>query len=280
MRSTLKFMVVAVAACAALIASVFSAFATSTGLAPSGAAPLAQARPVAAGHLAPAADCPDMQATDIAWVTLKPNHHIDKQVSSYASGTTRITPVFNYACAATGATIVSVFSLNGQTIFSDQEAIPANDFPGLYGYALEPNDGKPLSDGEWGVQYFNNKTLLTSGTVKVGNTSGDPAQAGSATVQGIVQDQASQSPIQGAVVLVLNPGVQAQNFIQNGQNESDVYASGNSDSQGAFTLTKKIARHTVYGMVVVAAGYKPLGSNSFQILDDPEPVSITIAMTK
>ena len=280
MRATLKLMLVVVAACVALIASVFSAFATSTGLPPASVAPAARLHTSAGGQFAPSADCTDMQGTDIAWVTLKANHHIDKQVSSYASGTTRITPVFQYNCAPDSATIVSVFSLNGQTIFSDQEGIAARDFPSLYGYALETNDGTPLSDGQWGIQYFNNKTLLSSGSVQVGSGGGDPSQTTSATVQGVVQDQASQSPIEGAVVLVLNTGVKVQDFIQNGQNESDVYASGKSDSQGAFTLTKKIARHTVYGMVVVAQGYKPLGSNTFQIGDDPEPVSITIGMTK
>ncbi len=280
MRSTLKLMAVVAAAGLALVASVFSAFASPAARPPAGAEPAAAPRSSAHGQFAPLADCTDMQATDIAWVTLTANHHIDKQVSSYPSGVNRITPVFQFNCTPDGATIVSVFSLNGQTIFTDQEAIPARGFPGLYGYALETIDGSPLSDGQWGVQYFNNNTLLTSGSVTVGNSSVDPSQTISATVQGIIQDQASQNPIEGAVVLVLNPGVKAEDFTAGGQQETDVFTSGKSDSQGAFTLTKKLARHTVYGMVVVAEGYKPLGSDTFQILDDPEPVSITISMTK
>jgi hypothetical protein len=281
MRLTLTLMRVALAAGVAVLASALGPPGTWAGQLPAGAAQAAAARDAAAAQPAAAAACTDMQATDIAWVTLKANHHIDKQVSAYASGTQRIVPVFQFSCAPDGATIVSVFSLNGQTIFTDQEAIPARSFPGLYAYSLETLDGTPLSDGQWGVQYFNDRTLLSSGQVQVGNsTGGDPAQTTSATVQGVVQDQASQSPIEGAVILVLNPGVKAQDFIANGQNENDVFASGKSDSQGAFTLTKKIARHTAYGMVVVAQGYKPLGSNTFQIADDPEPVSITIGMTK
>lgn len=281
MRSAIQFILVVVVACAALIASVFSAFATSSGLAQTGEAAVDRPDPHADRQLAPAAaDCTDMQATDVAWVTLTPNHHIDKQVPSYSSGATRITPVFQYSCAPDNTTIVSVFSLNGLTVFTDKEPIKPRNSAALYGYALEPVDGSPLSDGQWGVQYFNNNILLTTGTVAVGNASSDPSQTNSATVQGVVQDKDSQAPIEGAVILILNPGVKLQDFIQNGQKDSDVYTAGKSDSQGAFTLQKKLVRHQVFGMIVAVQGYKSLGSDTFQVNDEPDPVSITISMTK
>jgi hypothetical protein len=206
---------------------------------------------------------------------------VDKQVSSYASGTNRITPVFQYNCAPDNTVIVSVFSLNGLTIFSDHEAIPANTFASLYGYALETNDGSPIADGQWSVQYFNNKTPLTTGSVTVGAGSAtDPSQGNDVTVQGVVVDKNSQAPLEGAVILVLNPGVQLNDFLQNGQNQSDVYTAGKSDSQGNFSLQKKLTRHQPYAMIVTAQGYKPLGSQGFQVDDQPDPYSITISMTQ
>jgi len=255
---------------------VFSAFATTPGLARAGAAAVARPhdQPV------PAAACTDMQATDVAWVTLTPNHHIDKQVPSYDSGAMDITPAFQYSCAPANTTVVSVFALNGLTVFTDKEAIKPRTSAGLYAYALETLDGTPLADGEWTVQYFNDKTLLTTGSVTVGQGGGDPAQTGSATVQGVVQDQNSQAPIEGAVILVLNPGVTTKAFISGGQKDGDVYTAGKSDSQGAFTLQKKLPRHQVLSMLVVVEGYKSLGSDTFQVLDDPDPVSITISMPK
>ena len=280
MRSTIKLMVVVLTACAALIASVFSVFATAPGLARAGTNSVELSARRAGGLRLPAADCPDMQATDVAWVTLTPNHHIDKQVPAYDSGPMDITPVFQYSCAPSNATIVSVFSLNGLTVFTDKEAIKPRNSAGLYAYALETNDGTPVSDGDWGVQYFNDKTLLTTGSVVVGSASTDPSQTSSATVQGIVQDQDSQTPIEGAVILILNPGVKSQDFIQNGQKDSDVYTAGKSDSQGAFTLEKKLVRHRVFAMIVAVAGYKSLGSDTFQVNDEADPVSITIGMTK
>ena len=99
MRSTIKFTFVVVAACVALIASVFSAFATSSGLARAAMAAADRPEPRAAGKFAPPAACTDMQATDVAWVTLTTDHHIDKQVPAYDSGATRITPFFQYSCA-------------------------------------------------------------------------------------------------------------------------------------------------------------------------------------
>ena len=279
MRSTLKLTCVIIAASVALIASVFSAFATAPGLARAGNSAVAQPGPRASGRAGPAAACTDMQATDVAWVTLTPNHHIDKQVPAYDSGVMDITPVFQYSCAPANSTIVSVFSLNGLTVFTDKEAIKPRTSAGLYAYALETLDGTALADGEWGVQYFNDKTLLTTGSVVVGQ-GGNAGQTGAATVQGVVQDQDAQSPIEGAVILVLNPGVTAQAFVSGGQKDGDVYTAGKSDSQGAFTLQKKLPRHQVFSMLVVAGGYKPLGSDTFQVLDDPDPVSITISMTK
>src|SRR5262249_28305835 len=152
--------------------------------------------------------------------------------------------------------IVSVFSLNGLTVFSDQETIPANGFASLYGYDLETNDGSPIADGQWSVQYFNNKTPLTNGAVTVGGGSAnDPSQGNDVTVQGVVQDKASQAPIEGAVILAPNPGVQLNAFLQNGQNQSDVYTAGKSDSQGNFSLQKKLTRRQPYAMIVTAQGH-------------------------
>jgi len=277
MRATIKVTFMVLAASVALVASVFSAYATPSGLARAEGPAVAQSAPHSS---APTADCTDLQASDVAWVTLTADHHIGKQVAAYPTGSTDITPYFQYSCAPANTTVVSVFSLNGLTVFTDKEALKPRTLAGLYGYVLEPIDGSALEDGEWGVQYFNDKTLLTTGSVAVGNASSDPAQTNTAAVQGVVQDQASQSPIEGAVILVLNPGVKPQDFIQNGKQDSDVYTAGKSDSQGAFTLPKKLVRHQVFAMIVVAQGYKPLGSDTFQVNNEADPVSITIAMTK
>jgi len=280
MSSMLKLMAVVVAAGVALTAGVFSAFATAPGMGRAGVNPITWPAPAASARQVPAAACASMTATDVAWVTLTPNHHIDKQVPAYDSGPTDITPVFQFNCVPANTTVVSVFSLNGLTIFTDKEAVKARNTAGLYAYALEPSDGSTISDGEWGVQYFNDKTLLTSGSVTVGKAGGDTSQTTTAGVQGVVQDQNSQAPIEGAVILVFNPGVKAQDFIQNGQKDSDVYTAGQSDSQGAFTLAKKLPRHQVFSMLIVAQGYKSVGNDTFQINDEADPVSITVSMTK
>lgn len=282
MRATPKFMLVVVTAGVALVASVFSAFASSNGRVPASAALVAAHRTAADGRAAPTVACTDMQASAIAWVTLDSQHHIDQQVSTYPSGTNRITPVFQVSCVPDNAPIVSAFSLNGQIVWTDQETLPATNFPRLYGYALETADGSALSDGTWGIQYFNGNTRLTIGSVYVGNVNGDPSQTTGVTLQGTVVDQASGQPIAGVQIDVLNPGTQTVDWVRNQEPDSDVFGGAKSDSQGAFTINKKLARHTIYGVVATARtlGYQIVTNPTFQIMDEPDPVSLVIAMTK
>ena len=279
MGSTLKLALAGAAVGLAAVAGVFTAFAAPA--APSSPAFLPAAAPRAWARAGLPAGCDQMQASAIAWVTLTPNHHVDKQVPSYASGSSDITPLFQFNCIPDNTTIVTVFSLNGQTVFSDKEAVPARTTGAMYAYDLETNDGSPLADGQWGVQYFANQTPLTDGTVTVGKAgNGDPSQTSKVTLQGVIQDKDSQSPIQGATVLIMNPGTKVQDYLNNGAQRTDVFTAGQSDSQGNFTLHDKLDRHQTYSMLITVEGYKPLGNDTFQINDEPDPVSITVGMSK
>ncbi len=279
MKQQLKLMAIVVTVFTALIGTVFSASATAPRL---GGQSLA-----AASHLLrrdmSALACTSMKADDVAWVTLDDEGDIDEQVESYESGTTLITPVFEYNCVPRSVTVVTIFSLDGEPVFSDKESLRSSSASGLYGYPLGTTDESALDDGEWGVEFYNNKTLLTDGEVIIGEGGGggeDPVDE-SVTVEGVVTDKKSRKPIKGAVILILQPGVSVEDWIDNDQSDEDVFTAGKTDSKGKFKLENPLQRETVYSIVVVAKSYKPLANDSFEIAaDEEEPVQLTIKMTK
>ena len=275
MKQQIKLMAIVVTVLAALFGTVFSASATAPRL--SGQSLAAASHLLRRDHSALA--CTNMQADEVAWVTLDDNGDIDEQVESYESGTNLITPVFEYNCVPRSVTIVTIFSLDGEPVFSDKESLRSSTAQGLYGYPLGTTDDSPLDDGEWGVEFYNNRTLLTDGQVVIGE-SGDPV-SNSVTVEGVVTDKKSRKPIKGAVILILQPGVSAEDWVEDDQPDEDVYTAGKTDSKGKFTLEHPLERETVYSIIVVAKSYKPLANDSFEIAaDEADPVQLTIKLTK
>ena len=277
MKQQLKWTAILVGVFSALLATVFSAGATAPRLAGQQLA--------AASHLLrrdmSALQCSRMQAGPVAWVTLTEDGDIDEQVDSYESGTNLITPVFEYNCVPRSVTIVTIFSLNGEPVFSDKESLRSSNSSGLYGYPLGTNDGSPLDDGEWGVEFYNNKTLLTDGVVEIGELSGNNGGGDTVTVEGVVTDKKSRKPIKGAIILILNSGTSVQDWLDNDQSDEDVYTAGKTDSKGQFTLESPLERETVYSIVVVAKRYKPIANDEFVIsADEDDPVQLTIKLTK
>lgn len=232
-----------------------------------------------AGPRSMAQTCADMQAGPVAWVTLDEAGNIDQQVDSYPAGTTLITPVFEYQCVPRQATVVTVFTFNGETVHTDRESLRATNRKGLYGFPLSAGD-QPFDDGEWGVQFYNGKALLTTGAVSVGG-----AQAGTPSslvaVEGTVADKKSGRPIKGAVVLVLRPGVSVQQFLDAGKRDADVVTAGKSDSRGRFVLQHALERGVTYGLIIVARGYRATGMDAFAVAASaPDPLVLTVTMTK
>lgn len=277
MKQQFKGMLIVVGALTALIATVFSASATGPRLA---GQPLS-----AASHLHRRDHsfqaCTRMTGGDVAWVTLTEDGDIDEQVDSYESGTNLITPVFEYNCVPRSVTIVTIFSLDGEPVFSDKESLRASTAEGLYGYPLGTTDGSALDDGEWGVEFYNNKTLLTDGVVAIGEGGGGNEVEELVTVEGIVTDKKSRKPIRGAIILILQPGISVEQWVENDQPDDEVFTAGKTDSKGQFTLENPLEREVVYSIIVVAKNYKPLANDEFEIsADEADPVELTIKLTK
>jgi hypothetical protein len=274
MKRRLKRLAATVGMAITVGATAFSASASAPGLT------RAEAVGGAESSGAAQAACTTMRGGPVGWVTLDEDGDIDEQVTAYPADTSLITPVFEYNCIPKKVTLVTVFTYKGETVFTDKESLRASNRSGLYGYPLTTDDGSPLGDGEWGVAFYNNKTLLTKGTVIIGEEGGTQAST-TVIVQGLVRDKKTRKPIRGAVILVLKPGVTIQRFLDRGQKDSDVLTAGQTDSKGKFVIEKALQRGTSYSLIVVARGYKPVGQDGMQIsANDPNPLELTITMTK
>jgi hypothetical protein len=277
MKTQLKFVAVLVLAALAVLATVFSASASTPGLQRADRSPVSAASaPQALAEKAAA--CTKMTASDVAWVTLTEDGEIDEQVEVYESGITTLTPLFEYNCVPKKVTIVSIFSLNGEQVFSDKEPLKASNTKGFYAYPLSRTDEGPMDEGAWGVEFYNGKTFLTGGEIVVGEEGGD---GGAVTVQGTVKDAKTKKAIKGAIILVLQPGVTIQQFIDGGQKDEDVYTAAQTDSKGQFVLPDQLERDTEYSIIAVAKGYKPVGQDEFVVgQDDPDPLELNITLKK
>lgn len=277
MKRELRFLAAVVVAATVVMATVFSAFANGPALRRGiGAVKLGDSLPASL-----AAKCGSkMEVSDVAWVTLNEDFEIEDQVDAYPSGTTMITPVFQYNCVPKKITLVTVFSYDGEEVFSDKETLKATKTEGVYGYPLSYEDDEPFPDGEWGVQFYNNKTLLVEGAILVGDEGGGEYGA-AVTVQGVVTYKKTGKPIKGATILVLEPGVTVEQWVDGGQEEGEVYTAGQTDSKGQFVLEAQLERDVEYSVIVVAKGYKPIGQDGFVITEeDPDPLDLDIQLTK
>lgn len=228
---------------------------------------------------AAAATCTKITAGEVAWVTLDEDGNIDQQVDAYPADTSTIVAVFQYNCVPKNTTLVTVFTYNGEQVYNDKEKLKASTSKGTYGYPLEVKEGGTFDPGEWGVEFYNNKTLLTSGTVTVGDTEADTASQ-PVTVQGTVTDKRTKKPIKGALIIVLNPDVKIQDFVKT-QKQEDVYTASKTDAKGQFELADQVEREVEYGIIVLAQGYKPIAQEGWTVAaDDPDPLELNITLTK
>jgi hypothetical protein len=228
-------------------------------------------------------ECSPFRASSgVFWVTLDENYEIQEQVSSYPGGTTLITPVFEYDCVPTGVDIVSVFSYDGEVVYSDEESIQPSTSSGIYGYPLGTTDNSALGDGEWGIEFYVADELIGDGTVEVGGGNGQGQDGNElVAVEGSVVSASSGQPIDGALVFILVPGVTVQEWVDADYPDSDVYTGAETNSRGEFTLADPMERNTEYSVVVVAEGFQPLTVDGFVIGDDLEaPVFLEIELAE
>lgn len=223
--------------------------------------------------------CSKMQAGDVFWVDEE-----GEEVDGYESGVAGITAAFEYNCVPKKTKIVSVWYYEGEEVWSDSEPLKTSKKAGTYSYGIATTDESALDEGEWGVEFFNNKTALTSGTVVVGEGGGgggeDPA-GDTVEVTGFIGDKKTKKPIKGAVFIVLNPGTDLDTWFENDQPDEDIFTMGTADKKGLFVLESELEIGEVYSVIAGAKGYKPMGGDDFEVTEeDSNPLELQILLSK
>jgi len=274
MKRTTRSLVATIAAVAVLAVSVIGTAAQRTGMWSSRSGPLH----AASGSLAaPAAACKALEPGEVTWVTLDEDGNVAETVESYPSEATKVTAAFEYACIPKKTTLITVWSIDGETVLTDKTAMKATEKADTWTTSLFMKDESALPDGEYGIDFYIGEDLLTSGKVTIGGGGDTPS---SVTVQGTVTDSKSKKPIKGAMVVVLNEGVDAQTWLDEG-GDSDIFASAKTDSKGQFTLDNPIDIGVKHAWLIGAQGYKPIVKQDMVIEEGAEdPVEFDIALVK
>jgi hypothetical protein len=201
-------------------------------------------------------------------------------VEVYPTGAESIEPYFEYSCVPKNTKIVTVFTLDGEEVFSDSEAVPASSSPNYYFYSLTSKSGV-MPDGEWGVSFLVGDEVIAEGAITVGGEAPEPGPSDVVQVSGTVTDKRTRKPLRGALFIVLNPGVTVEQFANDDFAEEHVLTSATTDASGEFALDTPLERNVEYSVVVAAKGYKPIAQDGFTITDeDPDPLILNVGLVK
>ncbi|MFO7166666.1 MAG: carboxypeptidase-like regulatory domain-containing protein [Chloroflexota bacterium] len=220
--------------------------------------------------------CRAFRATsEVAWYSSDEEPNVD----FYPSGVAGIQPYFEYSCAPRNTTIVTIFTLDGEEVFADEETLQPSSSSDIYTYPLTAKSGV-MPDGEWGVTFLVNDVPVVSGQITVGGEATDTV-ADVVEVTGTVTDKRTRKPIRGALFVVLYPGVTIEQFADEDFNEELIYTSAVTDARGRFALEEPLERNVEYSVLVAAKGYKPVAQDGFVITDeDEDPVVLNVTMVK
>jgi len=99
--------------------------------------------------------------------------------------------------------------------------------------------------------------------------------ANAVTVTGQVVDAESGLPVPGAIVLFLAPGTNVDDLTDDNLTDA-AYTTGLADSSGHFASNRVLARAAHYGVVVVADGYRWIGSNDGVSVESTTPEHLNV----
>jgi putative serine protease PepD len=197
-------------------------------------------------------------------------------LTSYPSGAAALVAVFDYQ----GMTDGEDFML---TFFYGEQLVRAEVWPWHEGNSgscrpfFHHAYGDPLPDGTYEVVLFTGADLHSAGG---GSTQiGEQIAADGVQVGGYVFDADSGKGIPGALVFVLNPGVDLDAWLDDLSTDA-IYTSAETDDDGFYLLPILLERGVSYPAAAGAAGYfDNYGSISLSA-DTPNEFRIDIELTK
>lgn len=243
-----------------------------------------------AAWLPPAKECTKLEVADeqVLWFAVDEEHQVDtkKVLDEYPSGVTALAAGFKHNCIPKNTTLTIVWYTGGvdsEPLLTEKERLKPSNRPGIY-YRLYTQDEEELPDGDYQVQFYYKKKLLAEGEVTVGGEPSPqptpvPTRRAGVTVHGLIEDGSTGSPIQGAVFVVLRPGVTTADWAGYGYPPSDMLVTAKTNRQGKFSLRVPLERGQTYSVIAWALSYQGYYDDYFTIADDaPDRLEVTIQL--
>ena len=181
-------------------------------------------------------------------------------------------------------------SLDERWLFDGDELLTVNltwdqGTNGTFSDFIYRTNGDPLWDGEYTVELYLEGELVQSASATIGGgtiggeappTPVPPAGKG-LQIQGYILDADTQRGIEGAVYVVLVPGMTVDDW-EGG--EEDIYTGGVADANGYFELSGLLERGKAYSIIVWAEGYAPVTGDGIKIGNEASPLEVEILLQK
>ncbi len=196
--------------------------------------------------------------------------------SNFPAGIDQLTAVFNFNGMTDGQDFALYWLIDGENIVNDF-------FPWEYGSSgncfpfFIHNGGDALPNGRYTLLLFTGEGMpqVAEVSTNVGGTGGGGPAGGKVSVDGFVYDADSGNPIADAVVVILLPGLDPDQWLDNGS-DSDVLTWASTDSNGYFKLPVSLDRGIDYPALAGASSKGYLTTTGFLFFEEADPDLITL----
>ncbi len=176
-------------------------------------------------------------------------------------------------------------SFDERWLFDGEELLTVNvtweqGTSGTFSDFIYRKNGEPLWDGEYTVELYLEGELVQSASATIGGEAPPtpmPPTGKGLQIQGYILDADTQRGIEGAVYVVLIPGVTVGEWEGN---EEGIYTGGVTDADGYFELEDLLERGETYSIIVWADGYVPVTGDGIQIGNEASPLEVEILLQK
>ncbi len=201
---------------------------------------------------------------------------------SFPSGIEQLTAVYSYSGMTNGQDFGFYWLIDGERVVEDFFVWEFDDSDDCFPFFVH-NNGDPLPDGEYTLLLYTGEGLpqVAEVSTTVGGSGAAMPAAGDVTVEGFILDADTGNPIAGAVMVVLKPGVDPDEWFENGTDDQ-VFDWAETDNRGYFRLQAAFKRGVEYPAFAGAASAGYLTTNGFLLFDesDPDVVTMEIELSK
>ncbi len=152
---------------------------------------------------------------------------------------------------------------------------------GTFSDYIYRKNGEPLWEGEYTLELYLEGELVQSATTTIGGGEVPPTPVPTPgeglQIQGYILDADTERGIEGALYVVLAPGVTVDDWEGD---EEDIYTAGVTDEDGYFELGGLLERGESYSIIVWAEGYEPVTGDNIEIGDEESPLEVEILLQK